>query len=178
LTELLPGYRLSATLVAQPSSCNCLHETLSEKMIECDFETRDLLSVFAWEPDSARGFGRIELRWFCIGGFWVQLGLWAYGTEDSSKEENMWGCVCCTVWGSRLEVLDWVSAESSWAERLCLLRCLIGNELARGRKYVVLGLFVNKSTSFKFCDQSSGSPWVQAVHVQEFPGCVQANARI
>jgi hypothetical protein len=67
--------------------------------------------------------------------------------------------------GANWRFLGWVSAEGLWFERLCLLRCLVGNEPARGRKYVVPGSFVNKSTRFKFCVQNYGSPWAQAMCV-------------
>jgi hypothetical protein len=60
--------------------------------------------------------------------------------------------------------VEWVS-RVFWSKRLCLLGCLVGNELARGRKYVVPGFFENKGTRFKFCVQNCGSPWAQVVCV-------------
>jgi hypothetical protein len=55
--------KIFAAPVARPRNCTCFHAALSERRVEWDFKTRDLLNVLAWEPNPVKGQ---------IGGFWVE----------------------------------------------------------------------------------------------------------
>jgi hypothetical protein len=138
--------------ITQPSGCVCSHENIIWVSNKMRFGTRGLLIVYAWETISLRalvGLNSAESASKVFVCIWTcEITIYKSLVKKSDVRLHLLHFVRKQIWG----LMGRTNTESFWSERLCIVRCPIGDGSIRDQKHVIPGHFVNEGASYKFCD--------------------------